>query len=320
MGGRTKGGLKRNKNNILSLNTPTVKKQKKKHVLVVGRQARAAKKKNLRIVEATLFLQEFVTIFLFLCICVVQSICYVKKNLKKQKSKKNIIKNFDWICAVVVAIAITPSAILGYKEVRYENNPENWAPQNNPDNASSENSVPSERQDENYEDKKILTDEILEGINEIVKKLPPESRYQGYFEIIKRQFAVNLAQDNIDALTLVVGYIDEICLELQEKNNLSPVTHVFITRQNEVQLDGFFTEDLEEASQIEILEQFSKDIVYMKTLFAISPPEQLEVFHVSAILELILELLPESWGYYIPCLASIIIYIKKRRKKIKAKK
>lgn len=52
MGGRTKGGLKRNKNAKLSLNRPrhTNKKQsRKKCILVVGRQARVAKKRHERL-------------------------------------------------------------------------------------------------------------------------------------------------------------------------------------------------------------------------------------------------------------------------------
>lgn len=44
MGGRTKGGLKRNKNAKLSLNTPTKKKGKNNLILVVGRQIRQQQK------------------------------------------------------------------------------------------------------------------------------------------------------------------------------------------------------------------------------------------------------------------------------------
>lgn len=52
MGGRTKGGLKRNKNAKLSLNQPATtnkKKARKKCILVVGRQAREAKRRHERI-------------------------------------------------------------------------------------------------------------------------------------------------------------------------------------------------------------------------------------------------------------------------------
>lgn len=44
MGGRTKGGIKKNRNAKLSLNTPTKKKGKKNVILVVGRQVRQARK------------------------------------------------------------------------------------------------------------------------------------------------------------------------------------------------------------------------------------------------------------------------------------
>lgn len=44
MGGRTKGGKKKNRNAKLSLNVPTKKNVKKNNILVVGRQARQAKK------------------------------------------------------------------------------------------------------------------------------------------------------------------------------------------------------------------------------------------------------------------------------------
>jgi len=45
MGGRTKGGIKKNKNAKLSLNTPTKKNKKNKFILVVGRHIRQTKKK-----------------------------------------------------------------------------------------------------------------------------------------------------------------------------------------------------------------------------------------------------------------------------------
>jgi len=44
MGGRTKGGIKKNKNAKLSLNTPTKKKSKNKFILVVGRHVRQTNK------------------------------------------------------------------------------------------------------------------------------------------------------------------------------------------------------------------------------------------------------------------------------------
>lgn len=44
MGGRTKGGIKKNKNAKLSLNTPTKKNIKNKAILVVGRLVRQKKK------------------------------------------------------------------------------------------------------------------------------------------------------------------------------------------------------------------------------------------------------------------------------------
>lgn len=62
MGGRTKGGEKKNRNGKLSLNSPTAKinkKKQKKLILISSRLARQAKKKHIR-------LNCFIIYFVFL--------------------------------------------------------------------------------------------------------------------------------------------------------------------------------------------------------------------------------------------------------------